>query len=138
MGAPAKESSVATGIEGLDNFNAALATIAETGKLPLSFANSADPGVEWRIFYTLLKQQGGEVLQDDEFVMGEEGLTALQTMTDWVANGYARKNVDYAASVALFTGGETAFHLNGVWEVPTMVDLAAKGELFDWGAMALP
>ena len=132
------DDGMPTDIEGIDNFNAALATIAETGKLPLSFANLRDAGVEWRIFYTLLNQQGGSVLDGDEFVMGEEGLTALQTMTDWVANGYARKNVDYAASVALFTGGETAFHLNGVWEVPTMVDLAAKGELFDWGAMAIP
>lgn len=124
------------GIEGLDNFNAALAKIAETGKLPLSFAT--DYGVGWRIFYTLLKQQGGEVLQDNEVVMGEEGLTALQTMADWVSNGYARKNVEYPASVALFTSGEAAFHLNGVWEVPTMVDLAAQGELFDWGAVAIP
>jgi multiple sugar transport system substrate-binding protein len=29
-------------------------------------------------------------------------------------------------------------HINGVWEVPTMVDLQAKGELFDWGAVQLP
>ncbi len=130
------DDGMPTGIEGIDNFNAALATIAETGKLPLSFA--IEDGVGWRIFYTLLKQQGGEVIQDDEYLMGEEGVTALQTMTDWVANGYARKNVAYAASVALFTSGEAAFHLNGVWEVPTMVDLAAKGELFDWGAMAIP
>ena len=28
--------------------------------------------------------------------------------------------------------------INGVWEVPTMTDLAAKGELFDWGAVAVP
>ncbi len=132
------EDGMPTSLEGVDNFNAALAKIAETGKLPLSMSNSADSGTEWRTFYTLLKQQGGEVLQDDELVLGEEGLTALQTMTDWVANGYARKNVAYPASVALFTSGEAAFMLNGVWEVPTMVDLAAKDELFDWGAMAIP
>ena len=29
-------------------------------------------------------------------------------------------------------------HINGVWEVPTMTDLAAAGELFDWGAIELP
>ena len=130
------DDGMPTGIEGIDKFNAALAKVAETGKLPLSFAT--DYGVGWRIFYTLLKQQGGEVIQGDEIVMGEEGLTALQTMTDWVANGYARKNVEYPASVALFTSGEAAFHLNGVWEVPTMVDLAAEGDFFDWGAMAIP
>lgn len=132
------DDGMPTGIEGIDNFNAALAKIAETGKLPLSFSTAENSGTVYRTFYTLLGQQGGEILQDDELVLGEEGLTALQTMTDWVANGYARKNVAYPASVALFTGGEAAFHFNGVWEVPTMVDLAAKGELFDWGAMQIP
>jgi multiple sugar transport system substrate-binding protein len=28
--------------------------------------------------------------------------------------------------------------INGVWEVPTMSDLYAKGELFEWGAIELP
>lgn len=136
------DDGMPTGIEGLENFNAALETIKGTGKLPLSFANSADPGVEWRIFYTLLNQiegSGGSVIEGGELVVNQEAATtALQTMTDWVASEYARKNVAYPASVALFTSGEAAFHLNGVWEVPTMVDLAEKGELFDWGAMAIP
>lgn len=136
------DDGLPTGIDGLENFNAALETIKGMGKLPLSFANSADPGVEWRIFYTLLNQindSGGSVIEDGALVLNPEAAnTALQTMDDWVANGYARKNVAYPASVALFTSGDTAFHLNGVWEVPTMADLAAKGELFDWGAMAIP
>jgi multiple sugar transport system substrate-binding protein len=28
--------------------------------------------------------------------------------------------------------------INGVWEVPTMVDLAKQGKLFDWGAVMVP
>jgi multiple sugar transport system substrate-binding protein len=28
--------------------------------------------------------------------------------------------------------------INGVWEVPTMTDLAAQGKLFNWGAVELP
>ena len=28
--------------------------------------------------------------------------------------------------------------INGVWEVPTMTDLQAKGKLFNWGAIELP
>jgi len=62
----------------------------------------------------------------------------VQTMADWIANGDARANVEYPASVALFTGGNAPFHINGVWEVPTMTDLHAKGELFEWGAIELP
>lgn len=136
------EDGLPTGIEGLENFNAALEKVKGMGKLPLSFANSADPGVEWRIFYSLLNQiegSNGTVIEDGELIVNQDAATtALKTMTDWVANEYARKNVAYPASVALFTSGDTAFHMNGVWEVPTMVDLAEKGELFDWGAMAIP
>ena len=30
-------------------------------------------------------------------------------------------------------------HINGVWEVPTLVDLAKQGKLgFEWGAIELP
>lgn len=132
------DDGLPTGLDGIDNFNAALAKIAETGKLPLSMSDSADAGTVWRIFYSLLKQQGGDVVQDDEVVLGEEADTALSTMTNWVSEGYARKNVAYPDSIALFTQGEAAFLINGVWEVPTMVDLSAKGELFDWGAVAIP
>ena len=53
-------------------------------------------------------------------------------------NGYSTPNVDYPASIALLTGGQAALHINGVWEVPTMTDLHAKGELFEWGAVQLP
>ena len=28
--------------------------------------------------------------------------------------------------------------INGVWEVPTMVDLAKQNKLFNWGAIELP
>ena len=47
-------------------------------------------------------------------------------------------NTEYPASIALFTSGKAAMHINGVWEVPTMVDLAKKGQLFDWGAIQIP
>ena len=132
------EDGLPTGLDGIDNFNAALATIAETGKLPLSLSNSADSGTVWRIFYSLLGQQGGQVIENDEIVLDEKAELAFSTMTGWVEQGYARKNVAYADSIALFTSGEAAMTINGVWEVPTMVDLAAKGELFDWGAVAIP
>lgn len=40
--------------------------------------------------------------------------------------------------MALFTSGEAAMMINGVWEVPTMIDMAAEGKLFEWGAVELP
>ena len=38
------------------------------------------------------------------------------------------------ASVALFTAGKAAFHLNGVWEVPTFNDLEERARSASNGA----
>ena len=59
-------------------------------------------------------------------------------MQKWVKNGWTPAKTEYPASIALFTSGKAAMHINGVWEVPTMVDLAKKGQLFDWGAIQIP
>jgi multiple sugar transport system substrate-binding protein len=122
------------GIEGIDNFNAALQKISdETDNLPLSVANEG--ATDWRVFYTLLKQQNGEIIEDGEAVVGQTSQRALETMRGWVTSGFAQENLEYPASIAQFVNGNAAFHINGVWELPTMVD----GELpFEWGAVALP
>ncbi len=59
-------------------------------------------------------------------------------MQKWVKSGWTPAKTEYPASIALFTSGKAAMHINGVWEVPTMVDLAKKGKLFDWGAIQIP
>ena len=59
-------------------------------------------------------------------------------MQKWVKSGATPAKTEYPASIALFTSGKAAMHINGVWEVPTMVDLAKKGQLFDWGAIQIP
>ncbi|MEM6428120.1 MAG: extracellular solute-binding protein [Deinococcota bacterium] len=134
------EDGLPLGIDGADNFSASLQQIADAGYLPLSFGNSNEAGNVFRIFYSLLNQQAGAppLVADGMVNASDEAKTALRTMQDWIENGYARENVDYPSSVALFTSGETAFTINGVWEVPTMIDLEASGELFDWGAVAFP
>ena len=52
--------------------------------------------------------------------------------------GYNPSYTDYPSTVALFTSGDAALMINGVWEVPTMVDLEKQGKLFNWGAIELP
>lgn len=131
------DDGLPVGLDGLENFNAAMQTILdETGVLPLS--HSIDAGSVWRIFYSLLNQQGADFVDENQVVMGEAGRIALQTMRDWAEAGFTPEDVEYPAGIALFTSGQAAMHFNGVWEVPTMVDLAAAGELFDWGAVAYP
>jgi multiple sugar transport system substrate-binding protein len=131
-----------TGINSLDDFNAALKALKDKGvEAPLSFATGND-GSTWRVFYTLFSQEGGTLIQDGEILPGdnaEKAAKAIQIMTDWRANGYTPEQAEYPASVALFSAGNAGFHMNGVWEVPTFTDLAAKGSLgFDWGAVEIP
>ena len=57
---------------------------------------------------------------------------------DWTAGGFQPPYTDYPSTVALFTNGEAAMMINGVWEVPTMSDLYKQGKLFEWGAVELP
>lgn len=131
-----------TGIDSLESFQAALTAAAEqSGSEPLSYA-SADDGTTYRVFYTLFSQMGGELITDGEVLAGDNAAKAQQAieiMADWRQNGWTPEQAEYPASVALFTSGRSAFHWNGVWEVPTMVDLAASGELgFEWGAVQIP
>jgi multiple sugar transport system substrate-binding protein len=130
------------GLDGADNFSAALKKLTG-GKTQygLSFASS-DGATIWRIFYTLLNQQSGEFLKDDKILDGDnlkKAEKATDAIGDWIAKGYAPKLTEYPASIALFTSGKAAFHINGVWEVPTMADLAKNGKLgFEWGAIQIP
>ena len=129
------------GLDGLDNFNKALKALSPSeGQYGLSF--SSDDGTTWRIFYTLLSQQGGSFMNGDKVLDGDnlaKAEKATAAVANWEANGWAPKLVDYPASIALFTSGKAAFHINGVWEVPTMTDLAKNGKLgFEWGAIQIP
>lgn len=132
-----------TGIESIDDFEEAMALASEKGaKVPLSYATGDDGGV-YRVFYTLLSQQGGTLISDDGEVFPgdstEKARKAIEIMTKWAEQGWQPEQAVYEASVALFTSGKSAFHLNGVWEVPTMKDLQAAGKLgFEWGAVEVP
>ena len=130
------------GLDGLDNFNAALKKLSG-GKTQygVSFA-SADGATIWRIFYTLLNQQDGEFLKDNKILPGDamkKAEAATAAIGGWISSGEAPKLTEYPASIALFTGGKAAMHINGVWEVPTMIDLAKNKKLgFEWGAVQIP
>jgi multiple sugar transport system substrate-binding protein len=130
------------GLDGIDNFNSAIKKLSG-GKTQygLSFA-SADGGTLWRIWYTLLNQLGGDYLKDGKILDGdslEKGEKAAAAIANWISTGAAPKLTEYPASIALFTGGKAAMHINGVWEVPTMIDLAKNNKLgFEWGAVQIP
>jgi multiple sugar transport system substrate-binding protein len=128
------------GLDGAANWDAALAKLTTGGVVGLS-TPTADGATMWRIFYTLLSQQDGVFLKDGKFLEGDnlaKATTAMAEMQKWVKSGWTPAKTEYPASIALFTSGKAALHINGVWEIPTMVDLAKKGQIFDWGAIQIP
>jgi multiple sugar transport system substrate-binding protein len=129
------------GLDGAANFDAALKKLTANGVSGLALPN--DGGTAWRVFYTLLNQDNGKFLTDDgkTFLDGDNLQKATDVLTEmqgWVKNGVTPANTEYPAAIALFTSGKAATMINGVWEVPTMVDLQKQGKLFDWGAVQIP
>ncbi|GGJ69925.1 extracellular solute-binding protein [Deinococcus aquiradiocola] len=125
------------------DLTAALNTIkTRTGVTPVALSTNQDPASVWRLWYSLFLQQGGTMVKDGKLYTGDldtKGKAALQVMADWSKAGLTTKNVTYPAGVALFTAGRAAMMMNGNWEVPTMVDAKAKGQIkFDYGVMSFP
>ncbi|WP_019586230.1 ABC transporter substrate-binding protein [Deinococcus apachensis] len=124
----------------VDQFTAALKAVKDkTGLAGLDMENHSTAYMPWRLWLTMVEQQGGSIVTNNKISAGEAGKKALSIMADWMKNGYMPKNSDYPSSVAQFTTGKTAFMINGVWEVPTMVDGRKTGKLpFDYGVAPLP
>ncbi|WP_027483300.1 extracellular solute-binding protein [Deinococcus pimensis] len=127
-------------ITSIDAFTAALKAVKDkTGMAGLAFENGSPAYMPWRLWLAMIDQQGGKIVENNKIVSGEMGRKALQLMADWQKNGYMLKNPDYPTSVAQFTTGKAAFMLNGVWEVPTMVDGAKNKTVnFKYGVAPLP
>ena len=95
------------GLDGVANWDAALAKLTTKDVAALSVP--ADNASGWRVFYTLLNQQGGEFLKDGKFLDGDnldKATTALAEMQKWVKNGWTPAKTEYPASIALFTVGQ--------------------------------
>lgn len=128
-------------LNGVDNFNAALKALKDNGAEWGIAQVTADGGFAFRTIYSMLCQQGGDIGTDGGWFPGDSSAklaNAVGLIASWVENGYNPSYTDYPSTVALFTSGASPFMINGVWEVPTMTDLHAKGELFEWGAIELP
>ncbi len=129
------------GLDSREGFTATLKALKEAGiTFPLGSV-TADGNFMFRTIYSLMGQQDGELMTDGEFLVGDNAVklqNALDVLQTWTKEGLQSTYTDYPATVALFTSGEAAMMINGVWEVPTMTDLHAQGNLFEWGAVELP
>lgn len=135
------EDGVPKGLDSRDGFTGTLKALKDAGvKFPLGSV-TADGNFMFRTIYSLMGQQDGELMTDGEFLVGDNAeklQNALAVLQDWTKEGLQSTYTDYPATVALFTSGEAAMMINGVWEVPTMVDAHKQGKLFEWGAVELP
>ena len=129
------------GMDSREGFEATLQALKNSGvKFPLGSV-TADGNFMFRTIYSLMGQQDGELMTGNEFLAGDNAerlQNALTVLQDWTKKGLQSTYTDYPATVALFTSGEAAMMINGVWEVPTMTDLQKEDKLFEWGAVELP
>ncbi|MBB4188883.1 extracellular solute-binding protein [Sinorhizobium terangae] len=129
------------GMDSRENFTATLKALKAAGvKFPLGSV-TADGNFMFRTVYSFMGQQDGELMTDGEFLAGDSAKkleNSLAVLSEWTKEGLQSTYTDYPATVALFTSGEAAMMINGVWEVPTMTDLKKNGKLFEWGAVELP
>jgi multiple sugar transport system substrate-binding protein len=130
-----------TGLNGAANFKAAMQKAKDAGAKWGIAGVTADGNFMFRTIYSLVGQQSGELMTDGKFLVGDNGKkleNALGVLSDWTKSGLQSPYTDYPSAVALFTSGQASMMINGVWEVPTMVDLQKNGKLFNWGAIELP
>lgn len=135
------ENGKPKGLNGADNFKAAMQKAKDAGAKWGIAGVTADGNFMYRTIYSLMGQQDGELMTDGKFLAGDNGKkleNALGVLSDWTKSGLQSPYTDYPAAVALFTSGSAAMMINGVWEVPTMTDLQKQGKLFNWGAIELP
>ena len=128
-------------LNGVDNFKAALKKLKDGGSKWGISTVTADGNFAFRTIYSMLCQQGGSIGSDGAWLPDDNAdklANSVQVIADWVKGEYNPSYTDYPTTVALFTSGDAAMMINGVWEVPTMVDLEKQGKLFNWGAIELP
>ncbi|MDQ0798004.1 extracellular solute-binding protein [Streptomyces sp. B1I3] len=111
-------------VSGASGFTDALRAAKKVTGQPALVTETLGPDciTPWRLFSTFYAQTGGTVLSADGKRLAlddAKALRVLEYLASLVEEGLMVRRADYAASVGVFNGGRTAFHLNGEWEVTT-------------------
>lgn len=89
----------------------------KTGKMLFS-SGFANDDMAWRFFYSLVRQQGSDVIVDGEAnVDTDEARAALDLIGQLLDKGYMHTTADYAGSIDEWKNEESAILLNGVWAI---------------------
>lgn len=115
-------------ITNLDQFNSILQSVSDkTDKQGVSMETNPNSYMGYRLWESMVIQMGGQIMDGGKYVYGEKGEKALSAISHWFVDGYGTKNLDYVASTTEFMKGDSAFMINGVWEVPTLQAKQAEG-----------
>nr|WP_307735723.1 extracellular solute-binding protein [Massilia pinisoli] len=127
-------------LDGIAELTAAFRAATErTGRRGLTMESSQSSYAIWRLWLAMLAQQNVTIIANGRFTYGQAGAATLAQISDWFTRGYAQAGLDYPASTSQFMGGNAAFMLNGVWEVPELVRATKAGTLgFEYGIVPLP
>jgi multiple sugar transport system substrate-binding protein len=127
-------------IQGIDALTEAFRRVrAATGKPGMTMESAQSSYAIWRLWLSLLAQQGLPVVANGRFAYGAAGAATLGRIAGWFQAGYATPGMDYPASTSQFMGGNAGFMINGVWEVPELVRGTEQGTLgFEYGIVPLP
>ncbi len=84
--------------------------------MSMGFAND---DMAWRVFYSLVSQQGGSLIDDTgaATVDTPEAAAALELMNQLIDAGYIHTAADYAGSIDEWRNGKSAILVNGTWAV---------------------
>lgn len=88
----------------------------------LSYGYLGDGAQMWRLWYTLYRQQGAEMVltgATTEYDL-DAAVTALEFMQALLDDTICARGSDYANAVAEFASGKSGLFFTGVWELPTM------------------
>ncbi len=130
-------------IKGVDQWEAALTAAKKvTGKYGATAATIGDTSTSWRWFQTLYSQMGGApFLSDDGTKISydeDKAIAALAYIQKLTKSGLMAPQVDYGgAEQAMFTG-QSAFYLEGEWEITVAQTFAAANKDFGFSIAPIP
>lgn len=127
-----------TDLDGPDEFLDAMRAAKEvTGVWGGSVASIKDPATNWRLFWSLYRQLGADLVEDAgrRVVMkvdaAEEALAYIRRMS---AEKLVPSGIDYTSALTLLTSGKAGFLMDGEWQLPAVRDAVKE----DFGMRTFP
>lgn len=90
---------------------------------------TANDDMAWRVFYSLVQQQGSELIKADGTVNidSPEATKALEFYNTMIDEGLIHTNADYAGSIDEWKNEKSAILVNGTWAVNEYVATSEFG-----------